>query len=191
MCVQKTQATPSQGAAEEPSSDYGLVIDEIVRALQREAGLPVSSPLPGNSQAARKHGEERQRAGVDVAKVALDLGAISDSVGDLAAARGLNFAAHEYHVFNQCIDTAIASALEQFWSQTLKQRESEVTERRGFLAHELCNALSSARLALNVLKGGAGGVNSRTGRCSTAACGAWSSWSGKLCYRFSSAPGSS
>jgi signal transduction histidine kinase len=163
MCVRKTRALSPERSVAELHDDFGLIIDEIVRALQRAAGLPVSSPLPGDSEVARRHGGERQQAGFSLAKISLDIGAISDSVGELGAARGLSFAASEYQVFNQCIDTAIASALEQFWSQSQEQREHDVTERVGFLAHELRNALSSARLALDVLKAGEVGVNSRTG----------------------------
>jgi signal transduction histidine kinase len=164
MCVRKVRALSPGRSSEELPNDFGLIIDEIVRALQRDAGLPVSSPLPGNSEAARRHGSGRQHDGVDLAKVSLDFGAISDSMGELAAARGLSFTAREYHVFNQCLDAAIASALEQFWNESLEQRENHVTERLGFIAHELRNAVSSARLALDVLRAGEVGVNSRTGQ---------------------------
>jgi signal transduction histidine kinase len=142
---------------------FGALIDEIARALQRDAGLPASSPLPGTSKTASRHGGQRQSRGYSIPKLALDIGSISDSVGQLAAEERLSFGAREYQVFNQCIDTAIASALEQFWSQSREQQENGEAERLGFLAHELRNALASARAAFVILRRGQVGVNSRTG----------------------------
>jgi signal transduction histidine kinase len=139
------------------------VIDEIARALARDEGLPESSPLPGKSRAAAEHGRRRQHFGYRIETISRDFGVISETLGELAAREGLSFEARQYQVFNLCLDTAVGTALEEYWSEARAQQEHATTERVGFLAHELRNALSSARMAFSVLKRGQMGVNSRTG----------------------------
>jgi signal transduction histidine kinase len=147
---------------DELAADFHTVIDEIVRALERDAGLGAQSPLPGKSAAASEHGGRRQRRGVAIHKIATDFGTISDTVGELAARQGFSFAAREYQIFDSCVDTAIASALEQFSTQARRQHEDDTAQRIGFLAHELRNALSSARMSFLMLKAGQVGVQSKT-----------------------------
>jgi signal transduction histidine kinase len=101
--------------------------------------------------------------GYAIEKLALDFGTISDTVGELGAREGLSFAADEYHVFNQCIDTLTASALEQFSKLAHQQQERATAQRLGFIAHEQRNALASARMALAALKRGHVGLHSKTG----------------------------
>jgi signal transduction histidine kinase len=162
LCVQKiTEQSPASNE-EELAADFQAVIDEIVRALQRDAGLAVDSPLPDRSDAATTHGARRQRGGFAVDKIARDFGTISHSVGELATAAGLGFGGREYQVFDACVDAAIASALEQFSNQARRQHEDDTAQKLGFLAHELRNALSSARLSFLMLKGGQVGIHSKT-----------------------------
>ncbi|MBA3458865.1 MAG: HAMP domain-containing histidine kinase [Deltaproteobacteria bacterium] len=74
----------------------------------------------------------------------------------------MSFEAREYKVFNECIDSAISTATEEFWKLALETRELETTERVGFMAHELRNALATARMAFTMLRTGQVGVSSRT-----------------------------
>lgn len=162
-CIEYLKKESPERSEEELAAEFHIIIDEIVRALEANDGLPTKSPLPGESPTALRHGGERQRRGYAIQKIALDFGSISNAVGELGASQGYCFSAGEYRVFNQCIDTAISTALEQFSRQASQQQEDETMQRVGFLAHELRNSLSSARTSFVVLKTGQLGINSRTG----------------------------
>jgi signal transduction histidine kinase len=162
-CVRKLNAEVVGRSGVELAADLGVVLDEIIRALAQDEGLPETSPLPGNSPTAAQHGRRRQQLGYRIETIVHDFGVIADAVGELAARQGLSFEAHQYHVFNRCLDAAIGSALEQYWSEARAQQEHAATERVGLLAHELRNALMSARMAFSVLKTGQMGLSTRTG----------------------------
>ena len=163
MCIGKIQTRFPDRTNEELTGDFGALIDEIVHALQRDAGLPTNSPLPGKSPTAMRYGAVQQSKGYAIEKLALDFGTICDSTGELASRDNLSFSADEYRLFNVCLDTAISSALEEFSNRALRQQDDVASQRVGFLAHELRNALSSARLAFAVLRRGQLGVVSKTG----------------------------
>ena len=163
LCIKRMREYAPERSEEELTADFHIIIDEIVRALQQNAGLPAHSPLPGKSPTATKHGGQRQLRGYAIETLARDFGSISDVVGELAANQGLSFDAHEYRTFNLCIDSAIGSALEEFSSQAQRQYEHQTAQRVGFLAHELRNALSSARMAFVMLQRGHVGIHSKTG----------------------------
>lgn len=163
MCLEKIKESFAEASDEELLRGLEGVLEEIIRALRRDAGLPAESPLPERSPSAVKHGGLRQYRGDAVERIARDFGSISQSVGELGARQGLRFAASEYQIFNECIDEAIASALEQFSSQDQRKQEAETAQRVGFIAHELRNALSSARMAFDMLRRGQVGVQSKTG----------------------------
>lgn len=162
-CVNRLEAVSPDRSRDELAADLHLVIDEVIRALQEDAGLPVSSPLPGRSPTAAEHGRQRQQLGYEIEKLALDFGTISDSVGALGAERGLVFQSREYQVLDRCIDTAIASALEEYAAREREDQEDATAERIGRLAHELRNTLASAQMAFTVLRSGRVAIDSRTG----------------------------
>lgn len=147
----------------EAVNGVGQIIDEMIAALQRNAGLPVASPLPGRSAAAKSLGGRRHAKGYAVSKIAEDIGAISKRLGELGAHRGLHFDAKEYKVFDECIDTASASALEEYANRERQRREEEELERVALVAHELRNTLASARMSFAVLRLGEVGVRGKTG----------------------------
>jgi signal transduction histidine kinase len=162
-CVGKIQTRSPDRTDEELATDIGALIDEILHGLEREAGLPASSPLPDQSPAAKRYGAEQQTRGYAIQKLALDLGTISDSTGELASHDNLSFSAAEYRIFNVFLDNAISLALERFSQRAREQQEDAASQRLGFIAHELRNALSTARMAFAVLRQGQVGVTSKTG----------------------------
>jgi signal transduction histidine kinase len=139
------------------------LFDEMVRALRRDAGLPDRSPLPGHSEVAANLGRVHQRTHDGIGRVALSIGAISSSLGDVAGAVGRHFSAREYRVFNECLDTSTAAAIDEYAARERAQQHQESSKRLGSLVHEIRNALSSARMSYAALKEGAIGINSRTG----------------------------
>ena len=149
--------------SDELAYGFDVLLDEIVRALRKESGFPSASPLPGNSDTARRLGSRRQAKGYEIAKIATDVGAISKSVGELGRRQGLSFSAAEYRVFNECIDTASASALDEFWNRAREQREHDDAARVGFVVHELRNSVSTALMSFAILRRGEVGISSKTG----------------------------
>lgn len=148
---------------DELTTAFGAIIDDTVRALRKAAGEPIDAPVPAENAAAARHGALRQRHGHAIERIPLDLGAICDAVGELGARAGLQFPAAEYRVFNSCLDTSMASALAQFHDQECAQREADTVHRIGALAHELRNALTTARLAFGLLRDGQLGIQSKAG----------------------------
>lgn len=163
MAAERIRDHSPELSDEEVSVGLDPMMDEIVGALERADGLPADSPLPAWSPTARNLGTERQHRGYSIDKLALDVGSISDSVGELGKQHGLSFSAKEYQVFNQCIDNAVSSAIDTFWSEAMQQYEHDSARRIGFLAHELRNALAGAKASFMILKRGQLGLESKTG----------------------------
>jgi signal transduction histidine kinase len=135
--------------------DVETFFDEIVQALRYHDGLADQpSSLPGKSETAARLGQGPQRAGIQPAKVPFIFGAISSAIGCTGERYGLSINAEEYNVFNQCIDTGVATSIENFWSGERAQQERRVSERFGYLAHELRSALGNAALAFKLLRAG-------------------------------------
>jgi signal transduction histidine kinase len=163
LATRDMKASTPEWSEDELAKGFDVLLEEIVRALRKESGLPDTSSLPGNSDVARRVGGRRQAKGYAIAKIATDIGAISSAVGELARHRGVTFPSGEYQVFNQCIDTASAAALDEFWNRAREQREHDEATRVGFVVHELRNSVSSARLSFALLRRGDLGIQSKTG----------------------------
>jgi signal transduction histidine kinase len=142
----------SNGALEH---DVGIFFDEIVQALRVHQGMPVAiAPGPGplKSEAAARVGERQQRAGLHPAKVPFIFGAISSAIGQTGERHGLTINADDYFVFNECIDAGVATSIENYWNGERAQQKQQITERFGYLAHELRRALGNAGLAFKLLR---------------------------------------
>lgn len=162
--VEKARAlVPGDEAATELERQIERLVDELIPALRRAAGLHATSPLPDASEAAEQVGVLLKDVGQSPATIARCIGAVSDGMGQVASERGLAFDAREYRAFNQCIDAALAGALETYVSKDRDEQKRESVERIGLLAHELRNAIAAGQLAFSLLKRGDVGVNSRTG----------------------------
>ena len=143
--------------------DVEIFFDEIIQALRRHDGLDGAPAMPSvKSEAAARLGQQPQRAGLEPAKVPLIFGAISSAIGYTGECRGLSIDADEYNVFNQCIDTGVATSIENFWNGERAERERRISERFGYLAHELRSALGNAALAFKLLRGTELSLSSRT-----------------------------
>jgi len=162
LCLRKMKQKAPRTESHMPT-EVSTVIDEIIRAIGRDQGLPESSPLPGKSAAAAQRGRRRRQLGSTIDKISYDFGSISDAVGEIGRRHGMKFDAGDYQVFNVCVDSAIASALEAYWNDAHEEQDYATIERVGFLVHELRNATASAQMAFASLKRGQMGVSSRTG----------------------------
>lgn len=137
--------------------------DDTVRAIRRDCGVPESlSPLPTESAAAARFGVERQSAGVPVTRIPSIFTAISQAVGKIGTRYELTIAAEEYKLLNGCLDAGIAISIENFWRRDRDRENTLITERFGFMAHELRNALGNAKMAFRLLREGQLGMKGHT-----------------------------
>jgi signal transduction histidine kinase len=118
-------------------------VDELIAALYPEA-----MPLPIPSATAVEHGAQRLRLGFDVGQVVREYGLLHECIIDLAAATGTAASARERLIVAKAINHGIADAVAQYVRQRDDELRRQSSEHVGFIAHELRNPLSAARLAL-------------------------------------------
>jgi signal transduction histidine kinase len=109
------------------------------------------------------HGQELLKSGFTVAQVVHGYGDVCQVVTELATETHAAISSDDFHVFNRCLDDAIAGAVTAYGEQREADLAYEGTERRGVLAHELRNLLHSATLSFDVIKRGTVGLGGSTG----------------------------
>jgi signal transduction histidine kinase len=124
-------------------------------------GAADSSTTIGDSAAL--HGRELLRNGFTVAQVVHGYGDICQIVTELAGELNAAISTEDFHVFNRCLDDAIAGAVTAYGHQRERDLAFEGTERLGVLAHEMRNLLHTAILSFDVIKKGMVGVGGSTG----------------------------
>lgn len=157
-----------------------VFLDQLITTLQHEQ----ASPAPGEEADARAkgdgppassamgmsataHGGELLRNGFTVEELVHDYGDLCQAITGLALESGVPFTMAEFRTLNRCLDGAIANAITEYARQRdtlLADRQADAFNvRLGHFAHELRNHLSTATLALMVLKTGGVGLASATG----------------------------
>jgi signal transduction histidine kinase len=137
--------------------------DETLRAIRRDSGVAESSsPLPGSSATAARFGAARQRAGMPITQVPIIFSAISQALGKTGERYELTISAEEYKLLNSCLDAGVATSIENFWRRDRDRESQLITERFGFMAHELRNALGNANMAFRLMRAGRLDVDGRT-----------------------------
>ena len=154
----KVAARPARRATEEElAKGIPLFLDQLTSTMQRSD--PSSHAM---ADSAAEHGGALLRQGFTVGQVVNDYGSICQAVTELADEARAPITAAEFHVFNRCLDDAIAGAVTEYG----RQREQSITEsgraRSGELIHELRNALGSAMLAFETITSGSVGPGGST-----------------------------
>jgi signal transduction histidine kinase len=108
------------------------------------------------------HGRELLRNGFSVGQVVHGYGDVCQVVTELAVETNAAISAADFHVFNRCLDDAIAGAVTAYGQHRENDISNESTERKGVLAHELRNLLHAATLSFDVIKRGAVGLRGST-----------------------------
>jgi signal transduction histidine kinase len=148
-----------------------LFLSQLADALR-----PVSSPsalhlvtaqddqLPYKQigSSAGLHGHELLENGFTVAQVVHGYGDVCQIVTELATEKNAAITSQDFHIFNRCLDDAIAGAVTAYGDQRERDLAYEGTERLGVLAHELRNMLSTAVLSFDVMKKGLVGLGGST-----------------------------
>jgi len=142
---------------DELASGIPLFLDQLTETLRVSH---VSSAAMADSATA--HGQRLLSLGFTVAQVVYDYGSLCLAVTELADETKAPITAAEFHVFNQCLDDAIAQAVTEYGRRREQSIADEGTERLGNLAHELRNALGAAMLSFQSLQSGSVGVGGST-----------------------------
>ncbi len=163
----------------ELSFGISIFLDQLIATLQAEGrseadvsrklsgpagGVPAPSEI---AETASRHGRELQQHGFTSQEVVHDYGDLCQAITDLAFERSAPIEVDEFRTLNRCLDNAIATAVSEFGylRDQVQADEQNITlnQRLGSLAHELRNSLSTATLALDVIKRGNVGVSGSTG----------------------------
>jgi hypothetical protein len=115
------------------------------------------------NDSAALHGQDLLRNGFTVAQVVHGYGDVCQIVTELAVETHAAIGADDFHVFNRCLDDAIAGAVTAYGEHRETDLAYQGTERRGVLAHELRNLLHGATLSFDVIKRGTVGLGGSTG----------------------------
>lgn len=128
-------------------------VDEIVVALRTDAGL--SSPgrsSPGDGATAAGHGAQRLRLGFSLDSVVREYGALRDTIIATARDAGVEMTSREFQVLFDAIIDGIAHAVSEYTVQRDAELLRQANEHFAFIAHELRNPLSSAKMAFDLLR---------------------------------------
>lgn len=139
-----------------------MFLDQLVDSLRldRLAGLEMK-------RSAFLNGADLLRHGVTIAQVVHSYGDVCQAVTELAVEKQEPITPEEFHVFNQCIDEAIAESVSEYQNSRDAMKSAEGTDRHveqfGAFTHELRNQLNAASLAFAALQTGNVGIAGSTG----------------------------
>lgn len=136
-------------------------IEEALARSRVPSSRPATNTLIGDTAA--MHGHELLRQGMTVDQVVNGYGDVCQVVTDLADEANFAISAHEFRVFNMCLDEAVAYAVSAYGRQRERDVAYEGTERLGVLAHEMRNLLNTMTLAFAIIRDGKVGLSGSTG----------------------------
>jgi K+-sensing histidine kinase KdpD len=139
-----------------------LFLDQLMAVLKaHELRGTVSDPEVGRTAA--YHGASRMKIGFTVDQLVHDYGDVCQAITELAVDLDKTISADDFRTLNKCLDFAIAQAVTEFERQRARHQSEQENERTGFLAHELNNLITTAKLTFHVLKQGKVGIGGSTG----------------------------
>ena len=170
-CAKSAARVPGGPSSAESAYGIRFFITQLVDALRQEQE-PGSDFArwwaDAGAASSARHGNELLDKGFTVDQVVHDYGDLCQALTELASEKDHPITVDEFHVFNRCLDNAMADAVAEF-SRERDRRTTELTsgtlnERLGSLAHELRNQLGTAWLAYTAIKGGSVAIGGATGR---------------------------
>jgi signal transduction histidine kinase len=180
-CKAKVEERPRRAATSaQLANGVPLFLSQLTRTLQaEEAGedaqsILISGPPGGDvtrlseiGVAATAHGKQLLHLGYSVDQVVHDYGDMCQAITDLAVERDAPFSVEQFRTLNRCLDNAIADAVTEFVVErdatVAVQHSADVTQKLGFLAHELRNSLQTATMAFTALESGKLSIAGSTG----------------------------
>lgn len=163
----------------ELSHGITLFLDQLIEALRLEQtsdpmlSRRISGPAGGHvalfvmGDSAVIHARELLKNGYTVDEVVHDYGDLCQAVTDLGFEQGVTIHTDEFRTLNRCLDNVIAVAVTEYTYQresaSAERHAADITERLGYLAHELRNHLTTATLAFGLIQSGKVAVSGSTG----------------------------
>lgn len=156
-----------------------LFLDQLTETLRAEhAARAAAVPHPALAlvddqelpsamrAAATEHGHELRKRGYTVDQVVHGYGDLCQAITELAIQESASVSPEDFKTLNGCLDNAIADAVTEFSRERegmISENESRaMSERLGFLAHELRNYLNTAILSFAAIKSGSVAVSGAT-----------------------------
>ncbi len=160
-----SERMPPGAAGTQLERGVPTLLTQVVAALAaaqapRLVGAPIGQHI-GDSAAV--HGRELLKDGLTIAQVVNGYGDLCQVVTDLAGDAAIAISAHEFHVFNRCLDDAISGAVSAYSEQRERNLAYEGRERLGVLEHEMRNLLNTMTLSFAIIREGKVGVGGSTG----------------------------
>jgi signal transduction histidine kinase len=121
-------------------------VDQIIAALH-----PQALPLPPAAENAEEHGAQRLRIGFDVAEVIQEYGLLHRCILQISAQAAITPTLREQEIMARWLNAGIADAVGQYVRQRDAEMQRQTSEHLGFIAHELRNPLSTARMSFQRL----------------------------------------
>jgi signal transduction histidine kinase len=157
-----------------------LFLDQLIKTLEVEQtsepmrSRKVSGPAGGGrpvlsemGATAALHGRELLQQGFTVDQVVHDYGDLCQAITDLAFELKAPIEIDEFRTLNRCLDNGIADAVTEYSYQRISLVTNDgvqaLSDRLGFLAHELRNLIHTATLAFTAIKAGGLGASGPTG----------------------------
>jgi signal transduction histidine kinase len=142
------------GLDDEMAHGLPVFLEQLGEALRKAKLHEVVDHAEINNSAGH-HGDHLFRQGLSVAQVVNSYGDLCQVITGLAMEREAMIGPADFQTLNLCLDDATAGAVTAYSRQRERAITDEGTERLGYLAHELRNALSAAILAFASIKKGA------------------------------------
>ncbi len=129
------------------------VLDNLEGFLDELAAAVLAGETPsGASVAATAHGEQRFRLGYDLASVMREYSAVRDALGRLVRDDGAAVSVHGALTLFGTLVLGMADSASRYTALHEGRMEAKTSEHIAFLAHELRNPLSSAAMALALMR---------------------------------------
>lgn len=137
-------------------------------------GRQISGPSDGHQGAvseiddsATRHGNELLLRGFSVDQVVHDYGDLCQAITDLAVELEAPIQTDDFRTLNRCLDNAIAGAVTEFNLRrdviVADGHAATLNQQLGFFGHEVRNQLTTAMLALSMIRSGSVGISGATG----------------------------
>jgi signal transduction histidine kinase len=147
MTLVQGRITPEAMPGTELLDQVPVFLEGIV-ALLREKGPPSAEV----GAAAAEHGEQRLRLGFSLDAVVREYGALRNAIVAMAQHEDVQVTPAELQIVFDCIIAGIASAVNQYTQQRDAELRRQANEHFAFVAHELRGPLSSASIAVALLR---------------------------------------
>ena len=146
----------------ELSNGVPLFLTQLTETL-KVATRPAEFLTPDIDQTATKHGYDLLKMGFSVGQVVHDYGDVCQAITELAFHENEAISTDDFHTLNRCLDNAIAGAVTEYGRQRDQDMSEAADVRRGMVAHEQRNLLSTATLAYQMLLKGTVPIGGSTG----------------------------